>query len=63
MVSSSDDSELKIQAERLKTIGNTHYANGDFDSAYKFYTQAIAKSPQSPVYYANRAAALIAQKE
>ncbi|KAF6748418.1 hypothetical protein DFP72DRAFT_916673 [Ephemerocybe angulata] len=47
------------EAERLKALGNAHYANGEFREAHRRFSEAIEKNPDNPVYYANRAAVLL----
>ncbi|KAG7372402.1 trypsin-like serine protease [Nitzschia inconspicua] len=49
------------EAERHKTLGNTHMANREYEDALEEYSMAIELSPSGPqshVYYSNRAAAL-----
>lgn len=40
-----------------KEKGNERFKAGDFPGAVEFYSEAIKRDPESPVYYANRAAA------
>ncbi|KAK9768529.1 TOM (translocase of outer membrane) complex component [Basidiobolus ranarum] len=42
-------------AQSLKSRGNSYFGSKDYESAIKFYTQAIAFKPDH-IYYANRAA-------
>jgi small glutamine-rich tetratricopeptide repeat-containing protein alpha len=52
--------ELESQAEDLKFKGNTAINAKDFESAAKFYSEALKLTPEGPnshVYYSNRAAA------
>ncbi|BES89844.1 Hypothetical proteinall glutamine-rich tetratricopeptide [Nesidiocoris tenuis] len=51
----SDDD--KVEAETLKTDGNTAMNNGNFNEAIELYTKAIRLDPKNAVYYCNRAAA------
>ncbi|KAF6748419.1 hypothetical protein DFP72DRAFT_575902 [Ephemerocybe angulata] len=51
------------EAERLKGLGNEHYAKGEYDSAHRLYSEALEKNPNNAVYYANRAAALLGLKK
>jgi len=45
------------EAVKAKDRGNEKFKAGDFPAAVKEYTDAIARDPNAPVYYANRAAA------
>lgn len=45
----------EYQAEQLKNQGNTHFKNGDYESAESFYSQAIQKNSQNPLLFTNRA--------
>jgi Flp pilus assembly protein TadD len=51
------------EAERLKTLGNELYQQGEYDAARHRYTEAIKKNPKNPVLYANRGAVYLATKE
>lgn len=48
------DPEKGLEA---KEKGNERFKAGDFPGAVEFYSDAIKRDPESPVYYANRAAA------
>lgn len=48
--------------EVLKEQGNFYFKEKEYDIAVELYSQAIAQRPD-PTYYANRAAAYIAQKK
>lgn len=52
-----------VEAERLKAIGNELYQRGEYEEAYRKYTQAIEKDPTNAILYANRAAVHLARKE
>ncbi|KAI8377693.1 uncharacterized protein BYT42DRAFT_571242 [Radiomyces spectabilis] len=47
-----------LSAEDIKNQGNQQFKQGNYDEAVKLYTEAIAASPKTSTYYANRAAAL-----
>uniref|UniRef100_A0A0R3W549 TPR_REGION domain-containing protein n=1 Tax=Taenia asiatica TaxID=60517 RepID=A0A0R3W549_TAEAS len=47
----------KVEAEKLKTQGNSFMALDKFDEAIDCYSQAIALDPTNAIYYCNRAAA------
>lgn len=54
------------EAERLKTVGNTHMQRKEYVEAAEAYTDALTLSPNGPythVYYSNRAAALLSMKK
>jgi len=54
------------EAERLKSVGNVHMQNKEYEQAATAYTQALKLSPDGPnshVYYSNRAAALVSRKQ
>lgn len=42
-------------AEQLKTQGNTHFKNADYESAETCYSQAITKNSKNPLLFTNRA--------
>lgn len=42
-------------AEQLKSQGNTHFKNGDYESAEMLYSQAIQKNSKNPLLFTNRA--------
>jgi STIP1 family protein 1 len=42
-------------AEQLKTQGNTHFKNGDYELAESLYGQAIQKNSNNPLLFTNRA--------
>lgn len=42
-------------AEQLKNQGNTHFKNGEYDSAETLYSQAIQKNSSNPLLFTNRA--------
>lgn len=46
------------EAVKAKERGNEKFKAGDFPGAVQEYADAIARDPNAPVYYANRAAAL-----
>ncbi|KAG0176067.1 hypothetical protein DFQ28_000199 [Apophysomyces sp. BC1034] len=48
-----------VSAEEIKTAANQEYKNGNYAEAVKLYSEAIAASPSTTTYYANRAAALM----
>lgn len=50
------------EAERLKALGNELYQSGEYEAARHKYTLAIEKDPENAVLYANRAAAMLAEK-
>ncbi|KAF9524090.1 hypothetical protein CPB83DRAFT_641482 [Crepidotus variabilis] len=51
------------RGEILKNEGNSLHQQGKYRAAYAKYSEAIKEDPQSPVYYANRAASSLALKE
>ncbi|KAF2707418.1 U-box-domain-containing protein [Pleomassaria siparia CBS 279.74] len=42
-------------AEQLKTQGNAHFKNGEYESAESYYGQAIQKNSKNPLLFTNRA--------
>ena len=42
-------------AEQLKTLGNTHFKNGEYEAAETLYGQAIQKNSKNPLLFTNRA--------
>ena len=42
-------------AEQLKTQGNTHFKNGEYEAAETLYGQAIQKNSKNPLLFTNRA--------
>ncbi|ORY03661.1 hypothetical protein BCR34DRAFT_492219 [Clohesyomyces aquaticus] len=42
-------------AEQLKTQGNTHFKNGEYEAAETCYGQAIQKNSKNPLLFTNRA--------
>ncbi|KAF2877532.1 hypothetical protein BDV95DRAFT_151167 [Massariosphaeria phaeospora] len=42
-------------AEQLKSQGNTHFKDGDYDAAEALYSQAIQKNSKNPLLFTNRA--------
>lgn len=44
-----------LQADVLKTRGNTAFKNGDFVEAEELYTQAVQKFSGNPLLFTNRA--------
>jgi STIP1 family protein 1 len=42
-------------AEQLKSQGNAHFKNGDYDQAETLYSQAIQKHSKNPLLFTNRA--------
>jgi len=42
-------------AETLKAKGNTHFRNGEYDEAVRFYSLAIQRNSTNPVLWTNRA--------
>lgn len=42
-------------ADQLKAQGNTHFKNGDYESAETLYSQAIQKNSKNPLLFSNRA--------
>jgi tetratricopeptide (TPR) repeat protein len=65
-LSSSVQNPKDIQeAERFKSMGNTHMQEKEFQEAANCYTQALKISPSGPhshVYFSNRAAAMVSMK-
>ena len=55
--------ETIAEAERIKALGNAAYKEGKIPEALQLYTEAIQKNPNNAVYYANRAAARLDQKQ
>ena len=56
----------EMEAEKMKTKGNTQMQNKEFAGAIESYTAALRLSPAGPnshVYFSNRAAALVSQKQ
>ena len=54
------------EAERLKTLGNSHMQKKEYEQAAQAYTKALKLSPSGPqshVYFSNRAAALLSMKK
>ncbi|KAF2003318.1 hypothetical protein P154DRAFT_520268, partial [Amniculicola lignicola CBS 123094] len=47
----------KVEAERLKGLGNEAMKKKEYQSAIEFYTQALDVVPLNPIYLSNRAAA------
>jgi len=52
--------DVHKEAEHFKDLGNKKFQSGQHDEAISYYTQAIDLAP-SAIYYANRAAAYLAQ--
>ncbi|KAJ3503661.1 hypothetical protein NMY22_g18171 [Coprinellus aureogranulatus] len=50
------------EAERLKALGNDAAGKSNYSEAYRLYSEAIEKNPNNAVYFANRAAMLLALK-
>ena len=53
------------EAERVKSVGNSHMQKKEYQQAAICYTKALKLSPSGPnshVYYSNRAAALLSMK-
>ncbi|KAF2475701.1 U-box-domain-containing protein [Lindgomyces ingoldianus] len=42
-------------ADQLKTQGNTHFKNGEYEAAETCYSQAIQKNSKNPLLFTNRA--------
>lgn len=42
-------------ADQLKTQGNLHFKNGEYDQAEQLYSQAIQKNSKNPLLFTNRA--------
>ena len=54
------------EAERVKSVGNSHMQKKEYQQAAICYTKALKLSPAGPnshVYYSNRAAALLSMKK
>ena len=51
------------EAERIKALGNVAYKEGKVSEALQLFSEAIEKNPNNAIYYANRAAARLAQKQ
>jgi tetratricopeptide (TPR) repeat protein len=54
------------EAERSKSLGNTHMQKKEYELAAQAYTKALQLSPSGPnshVYFSNRAAALLSMKK
>ena len=51
------------EAEEFKNQGNTAYKNKKFEEALSLYDQAIAKNPKEVLYYSNKCAVYMEQKE
>ena len=47
--------EDEAKADDLKKRGNEYFKNGDFQTAIKFYTQAITFVNDNPLLFTNRA--------
>ncbi|KAH6916703.1 hypothetical protein BKA70DRAFT_1250313 [Coprinopsis sp. MPI-PUGE-AT-0042] len=62
-MSSPENSEDRVVAERLKAEGNAFYLKGDFVNARSSYTAALERDPGNAVLYANRAATLLGEKQ
>ena len=50
------------KAERLKALGNEAAGRGEHAEAHRLYSEAIKINPNNAIYYANRAAMLLAMK-
>ncbi|CAM0142944.1 hypothetical protein VKS41_002470 [Umbelopsis sp. WA50703] len=57
------DIDPQLSAEDIKTQANQEYKAGHYADAIRLYTKAIAASPNTSTYYANRAAALTMLKK
>lgn len=42
-------------SDQLKTRGNTHFKDGEYEQAIMLYSQAIQQNPTNPLLYSNRA--------
>ncbi|KAH6916702.1 hypothetical protein BKA70DRAFT_1250303 [Coprinopsis sp. MPI-PUGE-AT-0042] len=62
-MSTSDNSEDLVIAERFKAEGNALYLKSDFVNARNKYTAAIERDPRNATLYANRAAASLGEKQ
>lgn len=66
IMSSSVLNPVDVQeAEKFKSMGNTHMQAKEFQEAANCYTQALKISPAGPhshVYFSNRAAAMVSMK-
>ncbi|KAL1624411.1 Small glutamine-rich tetratricopeptide repeat-containing protein 2 [Neofusicoccum ribis] len=55
--SATTDADKKKEADRLKGQGNAAMQTKDYDTAIRFYTQALDLVPLNPIFLSNRAAA------
>ena len=47
----------------LKTLGNEAYAKKDYDTAVKYFSEAIALNPSNHLLYSNRSACYAALRK
>ncbi|KAJ1540283.1 hypothetical protein HK405_011452 [Cladochytrium tenue] len=52
-----------MQADGLKALGNKAFSAGDFPTAIRHFTDAIALDPKNHVLYSNRSAAYASQRD
>ncbi|KAF8958005.1 hypothetical protein BDZ97DRAFT_1906614 [Flammula alnicola] len=60
---SSSTKSCNQNAERFKAQGNEFHQKGQYQAAYRKYTDAIKEDPTNAIYYANRAASSLGLKE
>ena len=52
-----------MNSSELKDLGNNEFRNGNYQSAIKFFDEAIEKDPENHVLYSNRSAAYLSSGE
>lgn len=53
---------MEKEADALKDKGNEAYKAKKFDEALNYYNQALEKNPREMIYYSNKCAVYIEQK-